>query len=368
MNKIKSIIYIGNYVKDYPRSYIFLKGLRENNINVEEFNFKTFNFLRNLVLFFKNFKKLKKGNYDLILVASSNFIQCFFAKILSKIKKIPFIYDIYISKLQTFYYDRDLYNKNKLPKKIYPIFLYLQDFFECFLADFIILDTYAHIKFFHEKFNIPVIKFRRVLVGAQDDIFFPVEKAGNRNNKFVVGFCGSYIPLQGVKYIIRAAKILEGDNQIRFILIGNGQTYQKNLKLAHELGLNNIEFVDPVPLKKLPELLSKFDIGLGIFGNTPKTLQVIPNKIYDGIAMKIPMISCDSPAIKELYKDGESIILCEQANPKSLANAILKLKNDAELREKIKQNAYNNFKKLCTIDAISKNLIKTLNDILTINK
>jgi glycosyltransferase involved in cell wall biosynthesis len=247
---------------------------------------------------------------------------------------------------------------------VYPTFLYLQDFVECHFADYLILDTYSHIKFFHEKFNVPIKKFRRVFIGANDEIFFPLKKEEGKENQFLVGFWGTFIPLQGIQYIIKAAKILEKISQFKFIIIGNGQTYKENWLLAKKLKISNIKFLDFVPLQDLPQILNNFDIGLGIFGDTPKTIQVIPNKIFEGNAMKLPMISCDSPAIRELYTDNKNIILCERANPKSLAEAILKLKNNTLLREKIKENGYSIFQKYCSPYVLGKFLKNIFKKIL----
>lgn len=363
-NKVKKILYIGKYDEDYSRSSIFLKGLRNNGIKIYEFNFNTFNFFKNLMFLIKNFQNLKKINFDFIITHSTNLFQYLISKYLAKLKKKPFIYDIYVSKLQTFYYDRKLYGKNKMPKILYPPFFYLQDFIESNFANYLILDTYAHIKFFHEKFNIPIKKFRRIFIGADNEIFFPQNRDSFDQSNFIVGFWGTFIPLQGIQYIIGAAKILENEKDIKFIIIGKGQTYKEILNLTKKLKLNNVDFLGYIPLRNLPSIIKNFDIGLGIFGNTPKTLQVIPNKIYEGNAMKIPMISCDSPAIRELFKDMENIVLCDRANPESLANAILKLKNNKKLRTKIKENAYNVFINTCSIKAIGKGLIRILNHIL----
>ena len=56
------------------------------------------------------------------------------------------------------------------------------DLIECTIADFIILDTLSHIKFFIEKFKVPIKKFSKVYVGARDDLFFPVDKANPIDN------------------------------------------------------------------------------------------------------------------------------------------------------------------------------------------
>ncbi len=364
--KLYRILCMGCYDDNLHRTIMLLQGLKRNNFHVYEYNVISHSIIINIKSFFfsKNFKKLKKLDFDLILFHSDAFIQLILAKFLARIKKVPLIHDIFISKLQTIYDDRKQFKKRKIPKILLRIILFTMDLIECTFSDYLILDTYSHIKFFHEKFKTPIKKFRKVLVGTMDNIFYPIEKVKNKDNQFIVGFAGTYIPLQGVKYIIKAAKILERDNQIIFYLVGRGQTIEENKKLAEELKVKNINFIDYIPMKQLPKMISKFDIKLGIFGNTAKALQVIPTKVFDGMAMKKPMISADTPAIRELFSNNENIVLCKRANPESLAQAILKLKNDTILREKIAENAFRLYKQFCTPDAIGKRLKQIFKEVM----
>lgn len=77
--------------------------------------------------------------------------------------------------------------------------------------------------------------------------------------------------------------------------------------------------------------------------------------------MKIPMITDDTPAIKELFTMEEDIILCERAIPVVIKDNILELKSNLELSKNIRENAYKLYERYCTIDAIGKTLIKYLN-------
>jgi len=362
-SNLRSILFVGNYREDYSRNSIYIKGLRRNKLKVIEFNIKSYNFMKQLLVCLKSFKRLYMEKYDVILMFAPNNFQLLLAKWLSKIKKIPLVHDIYTSKLQTYYYDRKLYGKRKFPKLFYKIFYFLLDLIECCIVDYIILDTYSHIKFFHEKYNIPIKKFLRIYIGAQDDIFYPLNKKKN-NQKFIVGFWGTFIPLQGIEYILKAAKIMERYSDIKFILIGKGQTYHEMIELSKKLELPNVEFKGFIPLRELPKYIAEFNIGLGIFGDTNKMLQVIPNKIYEGNAMKLPMISGDSPAIRELYNHNKDILLCKRADPESLSESILNLKQNDELQENLKKNSYQIFIKYCSIEALSKRLISFLNQIL----
>jgi len=367
IKKIKNVLYIGDFHNWYPRNYIFIQGLRAYNINVYEINFRTYNKIKKIKIFLKHLIKLRNERFDLVLFYSIfvSPLDFLLARILAYSKRIPLVNDIFISKLLTYYYDNEFYKKRKVKIKfLHWIYYYIIDFLECHLANYVILDTTSHIKFFYEKFKVPLKKFRKIYVGSRNDIFYPIEKKKKDTNKTVVGFWGHYIPLHGVQYIIKAIKLLENDDQLNFFLLGRGNTYKENRNLADKLNLRNTEFIDVVPIKKLPEFISKCDIGLGIFGNTPKADKVIPNKIFEGNAMKVPMISCESHAINELYNNYRDILLCKPANPESLVESILKLKNDTELREKIRENAYKKYHKYASSKAIGERLIKILNQII----
>lgn len=188
-----------------------------------------------------------------------------------------------------------------------------------------------------------------------------MEREINLAVKFRVGFWGKFIPLQGVAYIVKAAKMLENEPDIFFTLIGSGQTFQAAAALAKELKLSNLELPGLAAFADLPSQLRNFDVGLGIFGNTPKTQRVIPNKIYEAIALAMPVITSQTAAIEELFTDRENILLCRTADAADLAAKILLLKNDPALRQKIAQGGYQLYQEHCRPAVIAKQLMVDLN-------
>ncbi len=372
-NSVKNVLYIGEYHKNYSRNYIFIEGLKQNRVNVHEINLNKMSKRKRIKVLLSNFKKLKNIEFDVLIFFSikTSPINFILSRIFAYIRRIPFIYDIFISKHLTYYYDRKLSHvKKKIKlKPYYWFYYYLLDFFECHFSSYILLDTYSHIQFFHQKYNIPLKKFRRILVGARDDIFFPLNIKKNNADKFFVGYWGTFIPLHGVEYIIKAFELLKNESDIYLSLLGKGQTYEANKELATRLKIKNIEFIPKLffaktKINELPKYIAKFEVGLGLFGTSQKTLLAIPNKVFEGMAMKIPMINCKSPAISELLTENENIVLCERASPESLAKAILLLKNDKKLRDEIKENAYGLYRKHCTTEKICKSLTTILNDII----
>lgn len=111
-------------------------------------------------------------------------------------------------------------------------------------------------------------------------------------------------------------------------------------------------------------MMSKSHICLGIFGTTPKAARVIPNKVFDALAIGRPVITSDTPAIREAFIHGENIWVVPAGDEKALAEAIITLKNDKALREHLAVNGYTLFKERFSIESISINIAKIISEIL----
>jgi len=186
---------------------------------------------------------------------------------------------------------------------------------------------------------MPKKKFTRIWIGADTSIFSP--HPARKNDIFTALFFGTFIPLQGVEYIIGAAHLLAQEN-ISFSVVGNGQTKKRILFLAEKLGIKNVVFFDTVSQEELFQKIAKADVCLGIFGNTPKTMRVIPNKVYECLAMKKPVITADTPAARELLSDRD-VHFVQAANSASIAKGILHLKNNQNTMEERAKNGYDTF-------------------------
>jgi len=270
----------------------------------------------------------------------------------------PIVFDAFYSLYDTLICDRKLFDSGTFRSKA----LYYFEALACNSSNLILLDTNQHIEYFSKTFGIEKKKFRRLFVGSDDNVFFPRESKNNKQRLSIL-FVGSFIPLQGIEYIIKAAKILEKENVV-FEIIGTGQTQIEIMRLYRQLNCNNVNFLGWKDYESLPFYYARSDICLGIFGNTEKAKRVIPNKVFDGLAMAKPIITGDSPASREVFIDEHHCVLCEMANPKALADSILKLKEDEELRNKISRNGYSLFKKRFSPKSIGEELKGYLCDLI----
>ncbi|MDD3190212.1 MAG: glycosyltransferase [Candidatus Pacebacteria bacterium] len=379
------ICYFGTYEQKYPLNSILIKGLRKNGVEVvecheavwEKYGNKTGSFLRPvsllklfigiLVAYFKLIYKFfwNCKNIDFYVVGYIGQVDMFLLKFLKFLKrdkkKIIFVplFSIYDGAIL----DRELFKKSSLFAKM----LFFIDKYSMKSADMVFLDTNEHIEYVSELFGIDIKKFRRSFVGADEDIFFPIEAEKDRqpSRQFTVLFFGKYIPLHGLEYIIEAAQLLRKEKDIKIKMVGSGQIYRQILELNERLKNENVEFISWIEHEKLVDEIKNADVVLGIFGGTEKSLRVIPNKVFQAVACRKPVITGDSLAIRELFTDGENIVLCNNRDPVSLRDSIIGLYEDKYFASVIAGQGYCLFKEQLNIEKIGAHF---LNVVLTLER
>ncbi len=188
-------------------------------------------------------------------------------------------------------------------------------------------DTAAHRDYFAVSLGADVGRVRVVPVGVVEHwLTVPPPPL---TPPYTVTFIGTYIPFQGVDVILRAAALLRGDSRLRFRLIGSGQTYPAMARLADELRLDNVSFdAGFYTFGDLQKRLQESTFILGVFGAAEKTGYVVPNKVFDGLAMGRPVITADSPALREWFTPGDHVVAIPPGDPEALASALQSLASD----------------------------------------
>jgi len=349
------VCYFGTYLRDYPRNKIIIDGLRRQNVEVIECHVDLWKGIeprwneiksntgkmkivcKMIIAYLRLFLMHQEimGDYDVMIVGYTGHFDIFLARVLASLKRRPLIFDAFVSLYNTFVEDRCLFQPNSLAAKL----LLWTDRVTCNLSDAVLMDTHTHIRYFKDVLKIDRPEFHCLWVGADDTVFAP-RPVLRRDTKFTVLFVGGFIPLQGVKHIVQAARLLEKEQNIKFRLVGTGQEYEDMTNIVRQLGIKNVEFAGWLPYESLPHEIASAQICLGIFGMTDKAKRVIPNKVYMALAMAKPVITGDSPALKEVFTNKKNILLCEMGNPKSIADSIMLLKNDVKLRSRIISGGY----------------------------
>ena len=249
-------------------------------------------------------------------------------------KKIPLIFDPLISS-----WDKKINEQSKY-KKMSKESISMKNIESTLFnkPNFLVADTEAHKRFFIKEFNIPEKKIFVINVGAEEKIFFPNKKIIPSSSEIL--FYGSFLELHGIDVIINAAKILK-DKSIKWTLIGS---FQK-IKLD---GLPlNISFESTMNIKKLARRINKATLLLGIFSNSEKANNVIPNKVFQSLACGKTVITRYADAYpKSFFKKNMGIFFVKPNDPRALAQQVLKVINDKKLiikTNKLARSTFNAF-------------------------
>jgi glycosyltransferase involved in cell wall biosynthesis len=234
--------------------------------------------------------------------------------------KCPLVFDPLISAYQKEVFEKEKWSADKRPAvklRSWEAGLFRQ-------ADLVIADTRLHAQFFADTFALDPDKVCVVYVGADDAVFRPVDADPDRSPIEVL-FYGSFLALQGPDVIVDAAREIE-NKKIRWVLLGDGDL-RPRLE-ARARSLPNVRFEDWMPYEHLPQRLARAHILLGIFGTTPKAAMVIPNKVFQAMALGLPLITRRSEAYPQQVRDSEVIGWVPAGNARAIADQVAKLAVD----------------------------------------
>lgn len=331
---MKKVCFFGIYDREYPRNKVIISGLEENGYEVLHCNVnpRVHKGLKKYWLLAKEAGKLNGANFDLVWVAFPGHTCVWLAWILFP-KKI-LIFDTFLSLYEANVSDRKVHK----PGSFDAIKDWFLDWYGIRLARIVTLDTNEQIKMFKRKYGLDERKAIRIFLSSAIPIKAREEK--KRAEKFVIHFHGSFIPLHGVEYIVAAAKLIEKEEGIYFKLVGGGQQLSEMRELAATQGLNNIEFLGRLAdYNDVLKYLEVGDIMLGMFAAGGRGHWIIPNKIFEGMVFGKPIVTADTPAIRELLTDRENVLLCRAGNAEDLATKIMELYKNNELRRQIGNGA-----------------------------
>lgn len=213
-------------------------------------------------------------------------------------------------------------------------------------SDVVLCDTWEHGELFASAFGVPRAKLARVPVGADRAAFALGEsRAAARQGAapasrapLQIVYVGGFLPLHGVETVIAAVSRLEarhGADFARVTLVGSGMTAHRADRDTAALGLRTVRRIGRVPYAEALGLLAGADVALGIFGTTDKAARVVPHKVYQALAIGVPVVTRRSPAITELFPEPSPMSLVPPGDPDALAEAITALAADPERRERL---------------------------------
>lgn len=362
------LMWIGTYESDYPRTRVLIAGLRERGVEIIECHRPVWELTRHKAGEFLSPKKLpmtagrfatawaalaaeqrRVGPVDAVVAGYPAQLDAPFAAACARARGVPLIVDAMISLSDTLLGDR------QRAGRIAGTALERLDRFAVRSADLLLTDTESHAAYFTSRLGADPRKIAVVPVGAEPRLFPRTPLPGGDVRAL---FYGKLSPLHGLETALRAARM---PDMPPLRLIGDGQLRSwLDSELARDRPAN-LEYEHWVPYEQLGAELSAASICLGIFGTSEKAMRVVPNKVYQAMAVGRPIVTADTPGAREVLSDGENALLVPAGNPPALAGAIRRLSQDPELRARLGENAHRRFTELGTPQAVATRLQKALN-------
>jgi len=179
----------------------------------------------------------------------------------------------------------------------------------------------------------------------------------------VAAYTGAHGVANGLDYILDAAKRLENRDDIAIILIGEGMEKPRLIERAEQMGLTNVQFIDPVRKTVLPGVLAGCEIGLMILSDVGER-PVMPNKIFDYMFVGLPsIVNFPGPTLDMVLRDRTGVGV-DAKDPSDLARAIEELADQPKRRREIGQRARQVAFEKYTRQAIAGQLSRTFQEVL----
>lgn len=152
------------------------------------------------------------------------------------------------------------------------------------------------------------------------------------DGRFVLGFVGFMREWHGLERVLEFMATAPGREQIFALFVGDGPARDGLEARARELGLSsNMRITGVMPRDRIPQTLAAFDVAL-----QPAVVEYAsPLKLFEYLAVGLPIIAPGSANIREVLANGENALLFDERDRDSFFGALGRMCRDSELRRSL---------------------------------
>jgi glycosyltransferase involved in cell wall biosynthesis len=277
---------------------------------------------------------------DLVIGTSPQFFTVCAAYIVSRLKRIPFVFEL-----------RDIWPESieavgamnnslaiRLLEKL-ELFLYRQA--ACIVA---VTHSFKHNLVTR---GIEPAKIRVITNGVDISRFHPQPKDSELvarlglTGKFVAGYIGTHGMAHGLETILDAANLLQqqlGGDLFRFIFLGDGACKSALQEKAKAMGLTNVIFIESVPKGEVVKFWSLLDVSIIHLKRTDLFTKVIPSKLFECMGMGIPVLHGVAGESAEIVESEGVGLVFEPENALKLCEGLRTLHRDRALYDRMREH------------------------------
>lgn len=149
---------------------------------------------------------------------------------------------------------------------------------------------------------------------------------------------GRMVYKKGFSFLVDAMpKILQRTPHARLVLVGYGDLRDELEQRARALGLNgHVTFAGQVKRQDIPAYFAASDIvSVPSVRDEAGNVDGLPNVVLEGMAAGKPIVASNIAGFPDVIGHGESGLLVPEKDSDAIANAVVQLASDADLRERL---------------------------------
>jgi len=228
------------------------------------------------------------------------------------------------------------------------------------MADVITPISPGYVKVICEEYNISPSKVH-VVRGGVDINKFKTYAITNKKKVFKVLYSGAFSVAYDFDQVLLAAKLLENIKDVEFILQGGGELAPYLKARVRELNLGNVKIVDKILSRDdVAKLLSEATALILPLRNFGRPYPGISSKLYEYQAVGKPIICCADGQPAEYVNETKSGVVVNPGDYRALANAVLYLKDNPEVAEKLGVSGRNYVVENLSIKNIGQEMVNVL--------
>jgi glycosyltransferase involved in cell wall biosynthesis len=165
---------------------------------------------------------------------------------------------------------------------------------------------------------------------------------GFKKDDLLLLYAGIIGHAQGLDVIIRAANRLNHLSHVHWVLVGDGPVKDELQLLKEKLNTKQVHFFGNQTRNKMPEIVKACNATVVPLKKLPLFEGAIPSKIFENLAMEVPVVLGVEGEAKELFiNQANAGLAFEPENDEALAACIQKLVNQPELLVEFGKNGRN---------------------------
>lgn len=163
-----------------------------------------------------------------------------------------------------------------------------------------------------------------------EDFYKPVEMKPvpeiPDDDSFKIIFTGNIGKAQGLDILPKAAKLLKGKENVKFVIVGDGRDKDNFLKQIDDNAVRDMfVMIDRQPPERIPELLAACDAAFISFMPDPLFEKTIPAKLQSYMACGMPIVASANGETKRIIEEAKCGLCSQIGNEHDLSNNVRKL-------------------------------------------